>query len=218
MPIKYSDHRTTVAAKTKVAVAGLAGIASLILFGSVVNWKAAPLIGWDVAALVFFVWTWATIWNLDANLTSKHAVREDPSRVGADAVVVVASLASLGALAVVLLGAGNTSGTGKILSVLLGVFSVVLAWATVHTVFALRYAELYYSEHPGGIDFPHDNRPCYRDFAYVAFTIGMTFQVSDTGFQSTDFRTVALRHSLIAYIFGTVIVATTINLIAGLTK
>ena len=63
--------------------------------------------------------------------------------------------------------------------------TVVLSWLVVHTVFILRYAHLYYGTAPvGGIDFPGGDPPSYHDFAYLGFTVGMTFQVSDTGISS----------------------------------
>ncbi len=95
------------------------------------------------------------------------------------------------------------------------VVSVVLSWAAVHTVFTLRYARLYYSG-GGGIDFHVDERPDFGDFAYVALTIGMTFQVSDTDLTGKRIRMTALRHALLSYLFGVVIVAMTINVVAGL--
>ncbi|MDQ1394509.1 MAG: hypothetical protein QOF30_3486, partial [Acidimicrobiaceae bacterium] len=55
-------------------------------------------------------------------------------------------------------------------------------------------------------------------FAYLAFTIGMTYQVSDTNLTSQEIRRTALRHGLLSYLFGTVIIAATINLAAGLVK
>jgi uncharacterized membrane protein len=70
----------------------------------------------------------------------------------------------------------------------------------------------------GGVDFNAEGAPCYIDFAYLALTIGMTFQVSDTNLKTTNIRRTALRHALLSYAFGTLIIATTINLIAGLTK
>jgi uncharacterized membrane protein len=92
---------------------------------------------------------------------------------------------------------------------------VAVSWFTVHTIFTLRYAQLYYRPPPGGVNF-HDDSPCYRDFAYLALTIGMTFQVSDTDLKSTDFRSTALKHALLSYLFGSVILAAAVNLIAGL--
>jgi uncharacterized membrane protein len=85
----------------------------------------------------------------------------------------------------------------------------------VHTVFALKYAQLYHSGPGGGIDFNQDEPPRYSDFAYLAFTIGMTFQVSDTDLTSGAMRRLALRHSLLSYLFGAVILAMTINITAG---
>ncbi len=96
------------------------------------------------------------------------------------------------------------------------VLSIVLAWATVHTVYALRYAQLYYHRAAGGVDFNDTSAPCYPDFAYLALTIGMTFQVSDTDLTTTTFRRLAIRHALLSYAFGALIIAVTINLIAGL--
>jgi uncharacterized membrane protein len=95
---------------------------------------------------------------------------------------------------------------------------VVLSWTVVHTVFALRYASLYYHGTDGGLDFNQDTPPRFSDFAYVAFTIGMTFQVSDTELTTPEVRGTALRHALLSYLFGSVILAATINLIAGLAR
>ena len=93
--------------------------------------------------------------------------------------------------------------------------TVILSWATVHTVFTLRYARLYYAL-GGGIDFHEERAPAYGDFAYLAFTIGMTYQVSDTTIASRTIRRTALHHAYMSYLFGTVVVAMTINVIASL--
>lgn len=99
----------------------------------------------------------------------------------------------------------------------LGVAAIAASWLVVHTVFTLRYARLYYTEPRGGVDFGQDPEPTFRDFAYVAFTIGMTFQVSDTALRETDIRATALRHALTSFVFNTVIIAVTVNIVAGLT-
>jgi uncharacterized membrane protein len=83
-------------------------------------------------------------------------------------------------------------------------------------LFALRYARLYYTGTPGGIGFNQDIPPRYLDFAYLAFTIGMTFQVSDTDLQRPEIRATALRQALLAYLFGAVVLASTINLVSQL--
>jgi uncharacterized membrane protein len=92
----------------------------------------------------------------------------------------------------------------------------VTSWALVHTVFALRYAHVYYTAPVGGIDFKSDEAPDFRDFAYVAFTVGMTFQVSDTDIQTRTMRHTVLSHALLAYLFGAVILASMVNIVATL--
>jgi uncharacterized membrane protein len=116
--------------------------------------------------------------------------------------------------------AGRLAGQGgsQALFTGLSVLSVVVSWAVVHTVFTLAYARLHYGDDPGGIAFPDDADPDYRDFAYVAFTIGMTYQVSDTDLRGRMVRATALRHALLSYLFGTAVIAVTINLVAGLAK
>jgi uncharacterized membrane protein len=101
--------------------------------------------------------------------------------------VLIASVASLITVGIVLAEAQNAQGAARLLLVALGVASVVVAWLVVHTIFALRYAELYYSDKPGGVEFDGTPEPSYQDFAYLAFTLGMTFQVSDNGAQARTY-------------------------------
>lgn len=180
--------------------------------------RAAPLIGWDAMAVVFCVWVWCAVWRLDAAGTAAHAQRENPSRDLADLVLLGAAVASLIAVGVVLFGAGHASGDVKYLQAGLAVASVFVSWTLVHTVFTLKYARLYYSGRVGGIEFNEPDPPQYTDFAYLAFTIGMTFQVSDTDIGSTEIRRTALRHAWLSFPFGAVIIATSINLVSGLAK
>lgn len=176
----------------------------------------AALVGWDAAAIVFTLWVWLSIAQMDSARTATHATREDPGRAGTDLLVVIAAVASLASLAVVLVQAGSGQGATRDWLAAFGVASVGLTWFTVHSLFTLRYARLYYTRPLGGVDFNQDERPRYLDFAYLAFTIGMTFQVSDTDLQTPAIRASAFRHALLSYLFGAVILATTINLVAGL--
>lgn len=105
-------------------------------------------------------------------------------------------------------------------AVLLSVLGVILAWALVNTVFALKYARMYYLGEPdrGGIDFNTGEDPCYADFAYMAFTVGMSFAVSETEPDDTATRKVALGHALLSYAFGTGVLAVAINLVTNLNQ
>jgi uncharacterized membrane protein len=202
----------------RVGVSAAAGALSALVVAVVGPWWLIPLSGWDIGALVFVSWMWHSLWSLDAADTARQARRESPRRAPADALLLGASVASLVAVGLVLVRAGHSSGLTKGLLVGLSVASIILAWSVVHTVYSLRYAKLYYEGAPGGVNFNEEESPCYTDFAYLALTIGMTFQVSDTNLQTKDIRRTALRHALLSYAFGTLIIATTINLIAGLSK
>lgn len=191
------------------------GIVALLI-GITGNWPYAATIGWAVACAIYIAWVWIVIGGLDATSTSAHATREDPTRTVADILLVLAGVASLIAVAFVLIQAKGSHGTTKDLLAGLALASVALSWFLVHTVFTLRYAMLYYSGQDGGIDFNQKEAPTYLEFAYLAFTIGMTFQVSDTNLESRSIRATALRHGLLSFLFGAVILASTINLIAGL--
>lgn len=127
-----------------------------------------------------------------------------------------AAVASLAAVGIVLVRAHDATGLDKGMLAGLGFLTVAVSWATVHTIFTLRYALLYYTEPVGGVDFNVPELPSYRDFAYLALTIGMTFQVSDTNLKSSDIRATALRHGLLSYLFGSLILAAAVNIIAGL--
>ncbi|HEX2288825.1 MAG TPA: DUF1345 domain-containing protein [Pseudonocardiaceae bacterium] len=205
-------------AATRAAAAAIAGVCAGALAALPGSWQIATLAGWDVAAVVYVAWTWATIWHRDPAATAHLALREDPGRAIADALLLVASVASILAVALAI-SAGSTGGPGeRDLRAGLAVASVALSWAVVQTVFTSRYARLYYSHPAGGIDFNQDASPRYSDFAYLAFTVGMTFQVSDTDLQTSALRAEALRHALLSYLLGAVILATTINLVAGLLR
>lgn len=211
-PRAYTRARTKLLASLIVAIAG--GTAAALAGAG----RAAPLIGWDILALVYGGWVWWTVWRLDAAAAEDDAKREDPSRDLADLVLLGAAIASLIAVGVVLFGAGGASGNGKYLQAGLALFSVFVSWTLVHTVFTLKYARLYYSGTPGGIDFNDTSAPDYPDFAYLAFTIGMTFQVSDTNIQSRQIRRTVLRHAWLSFPLVAVIIATSINLVSGLAK
>ena len=97
----------------------------------------------------------------------------------------------------------------------MGAVSVMLAWATVQTIFMLRYARMYYDAKDGGVDFGGD-KPDYGDFAYLAFTIGMTYLVSDTAITERAIRRVVLRHAVLSFVFATAFIAVLINVVGGL--
>ncbi len=218
MPVKLTNEKSVPRAWVKLAAIAVAGIAVGGLTAGAAPIALAAIVAWDTVAVLFVAVTWAQVSQYGPDLVKKHATREDPSRVVSDAILLVASIASLGAVALILVNAKGTPSGAQISSTTLAVISVMASWLMVHTLYALRYAELYYTAPTGGVDFGDTKTPVYADFAYLAFTMGMTYQVSDTSLKSREFRSMGLRHALLAYLLGTVIIATTINLVAGLGK
>jgi uncharacterized membrane protein len=215
-PSKMIDYLEGISASARVALAAIPGVVVGIVLAFFTVAQAAALIGWDVAAATFLVGVWLTIGVLEPEATQHRATRLDPSRDLADVLVITAGVAILTAVALALARAGGAHGGTKAYLLAVGLVSVVLSWLSVHTIYTLKYARLYYGDEVGGIDFNEQDRPDYVDFAYLAFTIGMTFQVSDTNLTAKPIRRTALRHALISYLFGAVIIAIVINIVASL--
>jgi uncharacterized membrane protein len=193
-----------------LASGGIVGALAVRFLGAV----TAGLLAWVVTAAVFLASTWASTWNLDAGESAWLSVRADGSRLLRDLTMIAISIGTLVTVVVVIFRVHENPPQRTVL----GVAAIAASWLVVHTIFTLRYARLYYTEPRGGVDFDQDPDPTFRDFAYVAFTIGTTFQVSDTALGATEIRATALRHALTSFLFNTVIIAVTVNIVAGLSR
>ena len=202
--------------RRRVLTSGAAGVVAGLVVAIFGPWQLAVLVAWDVAALLMLLRVWPRVIGFTPRQTRALATFEDDSRAVAELMLVTASVASLAGVAFGIVKANQTHSGLRPGLTTVSVLTVVLSWAVVHTVFALRYAHEFYTQPVGGIDFKSGAyEPDYRDFAYLAFTVGMTFQVSDTDVQSREIRRTVLRHALISYLFGAVILALVVNVIAG---
>ena len=224
------SHERGRPAWVRLATSVVIGIVAGVITGFVAAPVYAPVVGWGIAGAVYLAVTWRSIARMDARQTAEYATREDPTRTATATLVMTAALASLVSIGILLIVSSSSQGAAQdfVAAMTLGVIAV--SWLVVHTVFTLRYAMLYYApaaagnadgdgsghRSAGGINFNQDEAPCYTDFAYVAFTIGATFQVSDTDLETHAIRVTALRHALLSYLFGAIILAATVNLVAGL--
>jgi uncharacterized membrane protein len=199
-----------------VLLAGFLVVLALLPF---VEWELAVITGWDAASLVFLTTVWPIIVRASASHTAVLATREDQNHASAAGLLIGASVASLFGVGFALGLAGTRSGSRQVLLVAVAVLTVALSWAVVNTVYTLRYTHLDYRVR-NRIDFgdpdAREHTPSYRDYAYLAFTVGMTYQVSDTTLRDPRIRGTVLQHATLSYVFGVVIVAGAINLIAGL--
>lgn len=205
------SHRARLA--TSAAVGAFTGLSVVLAGGS---WEFVLLASWAATASVFLVWTWVTIARLDEFATAAHSVREDETRTEAGVLLLSSSATSLVGVGFGLFRASSMEGSKQLVLTVLCVVSIALSWSVVHTVFTLRYAHEYFSQ-KGGINFG-DQKPTYADFAYLSFTIGMTYQVSDTQITSRRIRSTVTHQALMSYVFGTSIVAVMINVLAGIVQ
>jgi uncharacterized membrane protein len=195
----------------RLAGAVVIGGAIGAVVGVVVDSALGVLVGVAATATTFVAAGWLLLWPMDAATTERNAGREEFQPVLEELVVVAAALMAL--TSIVLLLRRGDSDPGHAATALAGVFTT---WAGLHLMYATRYAYLYYAAPAGGIDFNSEEPPAFRDFFYFSYNLGMTYQVSDTGVSSAVIRAVVLRHTLLSYVFGTAILATTINLVAGI--
>lgn len=192
------------------------GVALVPLVGPLLGWAAALLAGWSAFAVTSVLWVALVVWPMDAAQTRAHARREDPGRSLSRLVALIGSIASLGAVAIVLIQTQNTSELESYLLAGIAVVSVAASWALIQTDYMLRVANMYYGDPIGGIDFNQDEDPCYTDFVYFSLGVGMGYQVGDSAVRTNEIRRLIIAQSLLAYLFGAVIIGTVVNLVIDL--
>jgi uncharacterized membrane protein len=207
----------------RLAAAGVAGVLALaVMHGHPLATQL--VLAWDTFAFVMITLAFLVMVAEDPYEVRRHAEAQDASGTFLFVAVVLAAMASLFAVFLLLGPAKGLSKPALTLHVVLSVTAIVLSWMLAHTLFALRYAHAYYvdahklkrTEIQGGLMFPGKEEPDYLDFAYFSFVIGMTCQVSDVQIASKRLRRLAMVHGLIAFMFNTAILATFVNIVAGL--
>ena len=201
----------------------MAGITFFFIRKTALTDMLVVTILWDVFALSFVITSWTVFFTRPVHGIVQLANKEDGSRLFVLVSVLVSSFASMLAV-LVLMVSKQYCGNQEELAIVLAVIGMMTTWVMMHTIFAFHYAHLYYSRAKNEkdkdvpLDFPNEKDPDYLDFAYFAFVIGMTFQVSDVTINSRRIRRTVLAHSLLAFALNTFVVALTINIIAGLRK
>ena len=184
------------------------------------------ILAWTSFAATILILLWTTILTAKPTEVRLIAKMQDSSRTIIFIFVLFASIVSLFAVIFLLRILPDTKQTGYYFHIGFSICSVVLSWVLIHTIFAFRYTHLYYTykieqkdndiDHDGGFLFTTSDAPDYFDFAYFSFVIGMTFQVSDIQITSRHIRRIVLIHALLSFVYNTVILALTINIISGL--
>jgi len=199
----------------RVGVAFLLGIVTGSIALGWMRWEFAALVGWDTIALTVLIMVWSQIWTFDCERTAALSRREDETRATAGLLELSAATVSLVGVFYALQQASELAGLTRVALTAAAMLTIVVSWILVNTVFTLRYAHLHFLSPAGGLDFHGEAPPDYRDFAYLAFTVGMTYQVSDTEVRDPAIRRLVLQQALLSYLFGAFIIAATINVVAG---
>jgi uncharacterized membrane protein len=207
----------------KLAIAVLVGLAVFGLFTVAgLRWPAAVLIGWNLGLATYHALTYAMMWRAEVAHIVRRAAEQDEGAAVILLLSIVATFASLIAIAFTLGSEQALLPGGAAIDVVVAVATILLSWLFVHTMFSFHYAHEYYGERRdgkiGGLRFPHDDKPDYRDFLYFSLVIGMTSQVSDVAIESKVIRRVAAIHGVLSFFFNLVVLALTVNMVSNLIK
>lgn len=176
---------------------------------------------WDVFCLTYIAFSIGTFYRMEHQEIRKVCAREDISTWLLFGLIISTCLFSL-LMVLSLFDDIHNWGVSPVAGSIGCMLVIITSWIMVHLAFTFRYAHLYYGDdnkryeaHARGLTFPEDDKPDYFDFAYFSFVIGMTFQVSDVVITSKGVRRLVLLHSLISFVFNTVIIALTISQIVN---
>lgn len=179
------------------------------------------MIGWDTFSLCMIVQTWITFAITTSQQIREQSKVQDSSRTLIFIIILISTLASFLAVLLILITKKQFTHTESF-HLVIALAGMILSWFFIHTIFTLRYAHIFYGDndekpevHAGGLEFPGEKKPDFLDFAYFSFVLGMTFQVSDVQITSKPLRRLAMWHGLLAFGYNTVMIALTINVIAG---
>lgn len=212
MPMKVMISSIFRNAISRLVSSLVVGIVAGVLTSLGVSVAFGALVGIALAASVFVIAGSLVLWPLDARATYGDAGREDFRPAVDEVVISSASLCGLGGTVGLLVIGGSDA---DFLPAVMALVSVFMAWAGLHLTYATRYANMFYNDEDGGIDFSSNEKPAYRDFFYFSYGIGMTSEAPGTPVTSSDIRAVVLRHALLSYVFRAVILAATINVVVG---
>lgn len=213
------------ATRPRLAIAILLGVIGgvAIFFLSPLRASTSAILGWDITCVTFAVSMLAIMADKEPHHIARTAKEQDEGQGVILALVIVAAVASVVAVGMELSLAKAAHGWEKAARVTLAFATVAASWFTVALIFALHYAREFYSPADctadgvaGGLVFPGDEEPDYWDFLHFSLVIGVAAQTADIGFSSKGMRRTGTVHSVLAFVFNTVVLALTINLLAGL--
>ena len=204
----------------KLLIAAAVGIAVTALAPFDMRLSSHLLIGWNTGVALYLVLVHSLIWRCDINRLRQRASEQDEGALAILLLTAAATLASLVAIVFELARSKDMPHGQVVVHALLALATILLSWAFVHTIFAIHYAHEYYGERRdgkiGGLAFPGDQEPDYRDFLYFSLVIAMTSQVSDVAITSKVIRRIVNLHGVLSFFFNVTVLALTVNVVSNL--
>lgn len=215
-----TKHLTETSGVQRLVYGLLAGLASAALPLPLI-WQFRGLLGWSIGVAVYLALAWWLCERFDAKRTRERAQAQDEPSVVLFFLMLLATMACVAAIVVMMQQGHDFSGAERTLHIAMSVIALVASWLFIHTMFAFRYAHRYYQEEKQheadgpGLQFPGGLDPDYFDFLYYAFVIGMTSQVSDVQVTSREMRRITMVHGVLSFGFNMLVLALSINVVAG---
>ena len=221
--LAMSKHLSETTASQRLMIALLAGVAATAL-PLPMGWQFRGLLGWCCGVALYLGLAWWLCVRFDARRTRERAQAQDEPSVVLFLVLLLATLVCVGAITILMQQSHAMSGTERLIHIGLSVVALMASWLFMQTIFAFRYAHRYYQEERRnepdgpGLAFPGGLDPDYFDFLYYSYVVGMTSQVSDVQVTSREMRRLTLVHGVLSFAFNLLIVALSINVVAGVLK
>ena len=213
-------HLSETTGPQRLLVGLLAGLAGAALPLPLV-WQFRGLLGWSFGVAVYLALAWWLCERFDAGQTRERAQAQDEPSVVLFLLMLLATLACVAAIVVMMQEGKGRSGMDRTLHIAVSVVALIASWLFIQTIFAFRYAHRYYQEGKTqetdgpGLQFPGGEDPDYFDFLYHSLVVGMTSQVSDVQVTSREMRRLTMIHSVLSFAFNMLVLALSINVVAG---
>ena len=208
-------------AKGRLGTALVVAAVAYVVQPDSISWHTRIVASWDLGALAYLALAWLLIGRTDARVARDHALSQDQSGYVIFLFVVGAACASTVAIGFVAGTIRDLPFWARTWHLALTITALVSSWLLIQTVFAFHYAHRYYAGRHGepaaaaSLQFPGGREPDYLDFAYYAFVVGMTSQVSDVPVASRRMRRLTMIHGVLAFMFNIAVLALSINIIAS---
>ena len=198
-----------------------AALAGALVFGLLpAGWDVVSryLVAWDIGVVIYLTAAAHLASRSGTDSIRRHARLEDVGALAVLMLTVVAALASLAAIAAELYGIHETRTSDLTFRLTVAGVTILCSWFFVHTIWAIHYAHEFYGDEGErrGLDFPKEDSPDYWDFLYFSFNMGAAAQTSDVTIVSRNMRRLVLAHTILAFLFNTMILALAVNVGASL--